>query len=317
MTRIGGAAMRRELGMAFNHSSSLSGYQIGFGRSWDRQTWTSYLGKIPLGSGWDANTVKDPWLVWDGSQFVCFYSGYDNTRFAIGRATAPSLGGTWTKYASNPVLSHGGVGSVDEVGCEFPVVSYNANDSPAWKMWYIGQPSGWTSANGYPGTLCFADSTDGISWTKRGQVVGLGSAGAFNDLALFPGCFFRSASNNWTVYVLGFHNNGTVVVGMGGYCTCTDPANSATYSAVTQFANYTGNLTIGGRTWQSNMPRGIIAEGDVYRVFLSFWNPTVTTTIRETCGTAISPDLTSWPVPRDLMLTLNVSSENPSVIEMP
>lgn len=317
MRHLSGAAMRRELGVAFNYSSSLSGYQIGFGRSVDRKTWTQYLGAIPLGSGWDANTVKDPWLVWDGSQFVCFYSGYDNTRFRIGRATASSLSGPWTRYASNPVLSNGSAGSYDEVGCEFPVVSYNAGDSPPWKMWYTGQPSGWTSVNGYPGTLCFADSSDGISWTKRGQVVGLGTSGAFNDLVTFSGCFYRSASNSWTIYVGGFHNPGTGVVGRGGYCTCTNPADSATYSAVTQFSNYNGNLTIGGRTWQSNMPRGIMAEGDAYRIFVDLWNPTDTTTLRETCATAVSPDLTSWPAPSDLMLCFNVSSENPSVIEMP
>lgn len=308
--------MRGPLVFAFNHGTTLSDYRIGFGSSVDRYTWSQYFGLIAEGSGWEANTVKDPWLVWDGSQFVCYYSGYDNTRYRIGRATAPSIRGPWTKYGSNPVLGNGGVGDPDQVGCEFPVVSYNAGDSPAWKMWYTGQPSGWTTSN-VVSTLCFADSSDGISWTKRGTVVGLGTSGAFNDFATLAGCFYRSSGSSWTVYLGGYHDPGTGVLCHSAYCTCTDPANSATYSAVTQLSNYTGNLTIGGRTWQSNLPRGILAEGGVYRIFTSLWKPTDTTTILETCATSISSDLTSWPAPPGLMLTSNFSSENPSVMYLP
>lgn len=297
--------------LAFNHKGSA--YAIGFGGSMDRNTWSTGLGILTAGAGWESSEVKDPWLIWDGSQFVCFYSGFDGTSFKIGRATASTMQGPWTKYGSNPILSNGGIGDPDEVGCEFPVVSYNSNDSPAWKMWYTGQPSGWTSSNPVS-TLCFADSSDGITWTKRGTVVGLGTAGAFNDFATLSGCFYRSASNSWTVYLAGYHDPGTGVLAHSGYCTCTDPASAATYSAVSQLSNYTGNVTVGGRTWQSNLPRGIISHKNAYLAFMTLWKPTDTSSLLETCVNVYSADLTSWTVPTDLMLAMQISTENPSVL---
>lgn len=139
-------------------------YRIGFAYSKDQSTWTTTGSPaITPSLTWEQTNIAHPALVWDGSQYVCYYAG-GGSPWQIGRATAKSPSGTWTKYASNPVLTPGGVGTPDHTGMDGPVVYYDATLSPPWKMWYAG-------INGSVATTCFADSTDGLSWTKRGKVI--------------------------------------------------------------------------------------------------------------------------------------------------
>lgn len=314
----GSAMLTNSLLLAINGKVSGGSYGIAFGSSTDAWSWG--IGQfLTAGSGWESSDVKDPWLVWDGSQYVCFYSGYNGTAYQIGRATASAIQGPWTKYASNPVIAHGTTGDPDEVGAAGPTVSYNSNDSPAWKMWYAGHPSGWTTSNPIA-SICFADSSDGITWTKRGKVIAVGTAGSFDDFSVYMGCFYRIASNSWYVFVSGSHDPGTGLVSRSAYCTCTDPATSSTYSALSQLSNYTGNVTVGGLTWQSNSPRCIIRRGSEYMCFPTFWNPTVVTGQIEACSLVTSSDLTSWASPTSLMFSgypWSVSDENPSVMVAP
>lgn len=308
---------------AYNGKASTT-YDIGVATSTDRVTWSTNVGNPILspGSGWESSSVAQPCLVWDGTQFVIFYTGFDvSNNPSIGRATAPSLAGTWTKYGSNPIISHGAPGDPDEVGVGQPVVSYDPADTPKWRMWYHAFPAG--SSPGTPTglTVCYADSSDGITWTKHGVVVGVGTTGAFNDIGTDTGCFIKSGST-WYVFVSGYHNPGTGIVSRGAYCTTTNPASPASYSGLTQLSNYTGNVSAGGRTWQSNQPRGIIPSGDGhYKVFLSVWKPTDSSTILEGALETTSPDLTSWAAPSSLMLPYDswsaVSAENPSVLISP
>lgn len=296
-------------------------YKIGFAYSLDQTNWSTYGGSLIQlsASGWDSNTIKDPSLIWDGTQFVCYYGGYNGTNFAIGRATAAHPSGPWYKYASNPVLSKGTTGDPDEVGCEFPIVWYDANDTPKYRMWYVGYPSGFSSSTNPIGTVCHADSADGITWTKRGTVIGRGAASSFNEIASIPGAVTKSGST-WYVYLCGMR--ATDFIAKSAYATTTSPASSASYSALTQFTNYTGNITVGGKTWQSNLPRGILSDGaGGYRCWIDLWKPTDTTTILETCAQVTSTDLTSWATPSALMLPFDswsaVSSENPSILVAP
>jgi hypothetical protein len=266
------------------------------------------------GGSWESSYVKDPALVRDGTQLVCYYAGYNGTQFRIGRATATSVDGTWTKYASNPIIGFGGVGDPDEDGAEFPVPIYEPSAPRPWKMWYAAYPDGATP--GAPGgvTIAFADSLDGIAWTKRGRVLNVGTAGQFDDFGLIPGCVIKVGSTYY-LYYTGFRSN---LLMHSGYATCTDPADSGTYVRGGAIAGFTGNITAAGVTWQSNVARSIVpsSTGSGYRVFGTLWNPTPVDTEEVTFSTTAS-SLTTWTVPSSLAFTnaswyLN-SGENPSV----
>ena len=326
--RAGGfpASTKKPLLAAYNGATTLgppSNYEIGLAAAGDHANWTTMgLAKIFAGSGWESQWVAQPSLVWDGSQYVIYYTGYNGTNPQIGRATASLFNGDWTKYASNPVIAHGAAGAPDEVGAGFPNVHYDPLDSPAWRMWYHAFPAGASITNPAGLTVCYADSSDGITWTKHGTVVGVGSAGAFNDIGTDNGAVFKSGST-WYIYTAGYHNPGSGIVAKGAYCTTTNPASAGSYSAQTQLTNYTGNITVGGKTWQSNQPRGIIPnpDGSGYLCWLTLWNPTVGTGILEACVQVTSTDLTSWATPSALMLPFDswsaVSSENPSILVAP
>lgn len=291
-------------------------YAIGLAFSPDGTNWQSFNNQYTLaaGTGWESSLIKDPSLIWDGSQWVMYYAGYDGTTFQIGRATSPRLRQpVWTRYGSNPVVAKGTIGDPDQLGCEFPVVHY---DGTTWRMWYQAYPSGFNGTTNPIGTVCFADSSDGITWTKHGTVIARGGAGSFNEIDCQPGTVYKSGST-WYVYFGGFR--ATDFFSRSAYVTTTNPASSGSYSAATQLSNYTGNITVGGRTWQSNLPRGIRSDGaGGYIAYLSVWKPTDTSTILESCVRVTSTDLTSWATPSALMLPFEgwntLSSENPSVV---
>lgn len=310
---------------AFNGEASSAGqgsYAIGLATSNDFATWQTLSGaQISAGSGWEATWVGQPWLVWDGSQYVIFYSGWNSTNMAIGRATASNFyGGSWTKYASNPVVPHGSSGDPDEIGAGMPVVHYDPLDSPAWRMWYHGFPSGSSPTNPTGLTVCHADSSDGITWTKRGTVIPVGSASSFTDIGSDVGCVIKSGST-WYVFMAGYHSYSGRTLSKSGYCTTTNPASSGSYSALSQLTNYTGNVDSNGFTWQSNQPRGIMAYGSGYLCWLTLWAPTVTGNTLEAAVQVYSPDLTSWTAPTQVMLPYeswdSISAENPSVVVAP
>ena len=268
---------------------------------------------ITHGTGWESTYVKDPYLVWDGSQYVCYYTGFDGTNMRIGRATASAIDGTWTKYGSNPVLTLGSSGQFDEYRINFPVVVYSATESPPWKMWYAG----WTPPPAdIDITIGFADSTDGISWTKRGQVLDLGPSGHFDDAGVIPGTVIKVGST-WYLLYTGFRSD---IYYSGGYATCTDPADSGTYVRGAEWSNYAGNLTFGGKTWRSNQPRNVLRYGDQYLILGSAWNPTAGG--EEGAFAVFSSDLTNPPAPTGLLLPLGSgwdanTAENPSALWLP
>lgn len=163
-------------------------YAIGVA-TYNGTTWTEYASNPVLtkgaGGSWESAGVKDPRLVWDGTQYVMFYSGYDGaTVFQIGRATSSTLTGSWTKYASNPVIAVGAAGSSDAADIVAPVVYYHpaAVSGHAWWMWYAGISAAAVTA------VHLAHSDDGITWTKTGAISGLSDMGPgaiYNDSGTF------------------------------------------------------------------------------------------------------------------------------------
>jgi hypothetical protein len=127
------------------------------------QTWTSDGQVLTKGAGgaWDAGGVRMGSLFYDAGTYYLFYSGWDAgfTYEKIGLATSTD-GTTFTKYASNPILTPTGQGRTDGDFVSEPAV---LKEGSAWTMIY-GYRNGATILPGYR----YATSGDGLSWTKGG-----------------------------------------------------------------------------------------------------------------------------------------------------
>lgn len=307
-----GATLPQNLTGLYNGRNGSSIYAIGAITSSDGGlTWSKFASNpvISAGSGWESTFVVDPWIVWDGSQYVCYYAGWNGTNYRIGRATSPD-GTTWTKYGSNPVLDLGTAGNWDDSGCNFPVVMYDTGAVHTWQMWYTGWHSGVT-------TVGYAYSSDGLSWTRVSQMLAAGSGGAFDDSGLATGPVLN-VGGTYYVYYAGYDGAHYHT----GYATATDPTNAATYTKHGVLSPFSGNIALTGVTAQSNQLRTMLRYGDTYRGTLTAFHPTVGTT--ERCATVLASDLTTFAAPTGPMLALGgagawdeTSAENPSAIYLP
>lgn len=299
----------------FNGRSASVSYDIGYMTSNDAgATWTEYgsnpvLTKSgPSGVSWKSNFVVDPCLLHDGSQYVVYYAGYDSANFRIGRSTSADLI-TWTDYASNPVIDLGTGTDPDATGANFPAVHF---DGTTWRMWYTG----WNSTTL---TVCFADSSDGLTWTKHGTVIGLGSAGDFDDVEAVSAAVVKSGST-WYIYYTGRSDPSTPPSYRGGYATCTTPETAATYTKHGVLSTFSGNLgpMSDGLTYNSNQCRTMLPldSGGYLRLGSMFW-PTTGPYIEKSYR-SIGSDLTTFSAPTGPVLTLTgwdaTSAENPSAI---
>ena len=202
-------------------------YAIGAATSTDGgATWTKY-GSNPVlqkgtGGAWDDDHVKDPWLMWDGSQYVVYYAGHDGTKYQIGRATASAHTGTWTKAGGNPLVAVGTSGAFDDAGVNFPTVLYEPSDTGReWKMWYAGN-------DGAVQRIGYAYSSDGLSWTKHGQVIDVGAGGSWEDEGVLPMAIHKTGSTYYLFY--GGRQGTTVPRWQGGIATFTNPEGTYTKS---------------------------------------------------------------------------------------
>lgn len=210
----------------FNGQNGDGVYAIG-AASFDGATWTEYGSNPVLTAGasgaWDDDHVKDPCLLHDGSQYVMYYSGHDGTKYQIGRATASSHEGPWTKYASNPVLTAGAGGAFDDAGVIFPTILYEPTDTGReWKMWY-GANDGSEYSIGY------AYSSDGLSWTKHGQVLTKGASTTWEDVGVVAAAIYNDAGT-YNLFYAGYQDP-TVPKWQGGIATFTDPEGTYTKDA--------------------------------------------------------------------------------------
>lgn len=309
---VGATSEPQNLVGLFNGRDASNVYAIGRLTSSDGgATWSKYASNPVLikSSGWESTWVAQPSMLWDGSQYVVYYTGNDGTHNRTGRATSPD-GIAWTKYGSNPVLGYGSAGSFDENGAYIPFVLHDPSWSPAWKMWYTGQKSTATW------TVAFADSTDGLTWTKRGVVISPGTGWEGSGVAT-AGVFYRGGT--FYVYYVGLDGSSHWHPGLA---TCTDPANSATYTKQGELGGLSGNVTFGGVTYQSNGPTQILPYGAGYTVLGTAFHPTVGTT--EVSFLSSTTDLLNFTAPTGPIVALGAggawdekSAENPSAIYLP
>lgn len=158
---------------------------------------------------WDSFAVSLGAVVWNGSLFLMWYSGWSvgNGVKSVGLAFS-SDGVSWTKYHGNPVLA-------SDSNDLYPYVMKVGN---AYKMWYTEGSMGllWIDS---------AASVDGIHWTKNpeatldpGMAYGQ-PAGNWNGVSVYSPTVVYIGSAYWMWYTggSGVTNRATV-----GYATSKD-----------------------------------------------------------------------------------------------
>lgn len=155
----------------------------------DGVTWTEDPANPVLTPGasgdWDDFALLAAAVIHDGSQFRMWYDGMGDVDFKerTGYATSPD-GTVWTKYENNPVMDVGPPGSWDDT---VAVPTSVVVDGGTHKMWYMGFDQNW--GNGATSAIGYAESADGIAWTKYGDPVfeGSGIPGSWDeDFVLDP-----------------------------------------------------------------------------------------------------------------------------------
>jgi predicted GH43/DUF377 family glycosyl hydrolase len=133
--------------------------KIGLATSSDGINWNRYSGNPILatstGSDWESNSLYNSAVVKVGSVWYMLYEGRGATTNRLGLATS-SDGITWTKYASNPVITNG-------------LAGYAANYAAAPNLIYQnGKFYTWFLYNQGDGTyrMARAYSSDAINWTR-------------------------------------------------------------------------------------------------------------------------------------------------------
>ncbi|MFQ6608497.1 MAG: T9SS type A sorting domain-containing protein [Fidelibacterota bacterium] len=137
-----------------------------------QDNWTKYAGNPVLQRGeypeWNCFAVADPTVINDNDTLKMWYSGAGYlgadtvARVRFGYAWSVDGGVNWTQYTDNPVMDVGEAGEWDGMSIETPCV---IKDGDTLKMWYMGYHSN-SDFFDYLGSIGYAWSLDGITWTK-------------------------------------------------------------------------------------------------------------------------------------------------------
>ena len=106
------------------------------GISWQRDTVHNPVVRNGALAEWDHVRVFNPHVIQRGNLYHMWYDGSPGTGGSIGYATSIDSGITWTKYASNPVLSYS-PGTWEASWVEAGSVLMRANHD-SLDMWYSG-----------------------------------------------------------------------------------------------------------------------------------------------------------------------------------
>jgi len=203
-------------------------WQMGLATSTNGLDWTRSAGNPVLAVGaegeWDDQEVSFSCVLYDGTTYHTWYSGFDGARRCIGYASSPD-GIAWTKHAG-PVLS-GSPGAWDEDLAGNPTVLH---DGTAYHMWY----GGWDNANGH-WRIGHATSPNGQEWAKdpANPVLDLGPADAWDDThvtapsVLYDGTTFHMWYAGWDDQDYGASSHGSTghATSMDGSAWTKDAAN--------------------------------------------------------------------------------------------
>ncbi|HLO13751.1 MAG TPA: hypothetical protein VK206_02905 [Anaerolineales bacterium] len=252
--------------------------------------WTKSSGNPVLDIGaagtWDSGAVTLPDVIFDGSVYRMWYTGQGDgsqgdksTR--IGYATS-SDGVTWTKHASNPVLTIGPSGGWDSKDVAAPYVIF---DQGLYKMWYVGNSDPTTSS----GAIGYATSPDGITWTKyeRNPLLTVGPAGSW-DSAKILGVSVLAEGNAYKMWYTGSASSEPFLKLRIGYATSSDGTN---------WEKYTGNPVLDTSppaNWDSLFFPKVLFNGSIYEMWFSGFSLVLPISIEFGIGHASSKDGVHW-----------------------
>jgi predicted GH43/DUF377 family glycosyl hydrolase len=143
---------------------------IGYAHSNDGISWSSSQSPVlehGTSGSWDSGGVYSPSVVWNGSYYLMYFTGVQNTLSSRSIGMAYSRDAIrWREFPRNPVLVPG-PGQYDSTYVRSSDVLYDGHE---FRMWYSGAPSSNSSTpRGYPVAIDFATSPDGINWTKYAE----------------------------------------------------------------------------------------------------------------------------------------------------
>ena len=126
----------------------------------------------------DADGASAPSVVYHDNEYKMWYTGYNNSRYRILYANSTN-GISWNQYGI--VIPLGASGEADDYYAAYPSVLFEDGE---YKIWYSGYDgSNWR--------IMYANSSDGLIWSKHGVVVDLGSNWEFDNYRTFGGCVIR------------------------------------------------------------------------------------------------------------------------------
>jgi hypothetical protein len=246
---------------------------FGLTTSTDGVTWQNPGTVVfPLGAAgkFDEGTLWDPSVVYDATLTPPYHMWYTGTRnvtvgmttvteWRIGYATSTN-GTSWNRQNNGDAVltpTAGGWDDIDVYWCHV------IRDAGVWKMWYTGYGGTLGEAIGY------AESADGISWTKMGPTVGSFTPGpvleatgtGFETASVITPCVIKDGSTYrmWYAGWLG----GTVLNTEIGYATSPNG---------TTWTRYAGNPVVtrgAAGTWEETgawFPH-VLREGSAFRMW--------------------------------------------------
>ncbi len=122
---------------------------------------------IGNGATYDSRYAERPSVIFRDGEYKMWYSGNDASKFRICYANSTD-GLTWAKHGV--VLDVGASGEPDSFHAAYPSVIFDGE----YKMWY----SGFMSPNW---RILYANSSDGLTWTKHGVAVNISSPGGHDS----------------------------------------------------------------------------------------------------------------------------------------
>jgi hypothetical protein len=164
---------------------------------------TSPVLQAGAADAWDALWVESPSVIWDGRQFVMYYTGVDQSwRPRVGRATSPD-GITWTKDSANPVLDRGPSGAWDSQAAAVPGAVLADGQ---WQLFYCSQSELETTLGLRLPKIGLANSADGSHFSRYGAspvldggIDGRAPNGPYNPCVVFD----PAARRYWLWYESG------------------------------------------------------------------------------------------------------------------
>lgn len=224
------------------------------------------------GSGaWDEAEIFRPMVIIDGGAYVMWYSGLnagETTNYKIGRAVSTD-GITWTKDA-DPVLEPTGSGWESVHVAAAWVIKMPDGENP-YKMWYTGTNDPTREA----AQIGFAESADGITWTRHGSnpVLLPGVSGDWDDLGV-AGPVVLYDPTSATPYKMWYKGWRADQSGYLGYATSTDGITWTKYNNPgtnsPEFVNSDPVLQWGPQGAFDGNDLGLVSivkEGDLYRMW--------------------------------------------------